>query len=84
LFSGQRSDEFARLRISCNRWEHDSAPIAGDSPQVLASDAICLLDAQVRQGRTVPTADVCGGITKHKQRRGSRCPHLLHSHARAR
>jgi integrase len=44
LFSGQRSDEIARLRLGCIRWQHDGASIAGDSRQVLARDAVCLLD----------------------------------------
>ncbi|WP_439681168.1 tyrosine-type recombinase/integrase [Embleya sp. MST-111070] len=44
LFSGQRSNEIARLRVGCIRWQHDGAPITGDSPQVLARDTVCLLD----------------------------------------
>ncbi|WP_327122084.1 site-specific integrase [Streptomyces sp. NBC_01341] len=44
LFSGQRSNEIARLRVGCIRWQHDGAPITGDSQQVLARDTICLLD----------------------------------------
>jgi integrase len=48
LFSGQRSDEIARLRAGCIRWQHDGTAIAGDSQQVLARDAACLLDAQDR------------------------------------
>src|SRR5436305_12740660 len=27
LFSGQRSDEIARLRVGCVRWQHDGIPI---------------------------------------------------------
>ena len=30
LFSGQRSDEIARLRVGCIRWQHDGADIRGD------------------------------------------------------
>ena len=37
LFSGQRSDEIARLRVGCIRWQHDGLPIAGDSREVLAA-----------------------------------------------
>ncbi|MBR7839490.1 tyrosine-type recombinase/integrase [Actinospica durhamensis] len=44
LFSGLRSDEIARLRIGCIRWQHDGFPIPGDSREVLARDAVCLLD----------------------------------------
>ena len=36
LFAGLRSDEIARLRVGCVRWQHDGAPIAGDSRDVLA------------------------------------------------
>ncbi len=52
LFSGQRSDEIARLRMGCIRWQHDAAPIAGDSPQVLARDAVCLLDVRAHKTGT--------------------------------
>ena len=44
LFSGQRSDEIARLRVGCIRWQHNDSPIPGDSDKVLARDAVCLLD----------------------------------------
>ena len=40
LFSGQRSDEIARLRVGCVRWQHDGTAITGDSDQVLARDAV--------------------------------------------
>ena len=40
LFSGQRSDEIARLRVGCVRWQHDGVPIASDSDQVLARDVV--------------------------------------------
>ena len=39
LFSGLRSDEIARLRVGCVRWQHDGQPIPGDSADVLADDA---------------------------------------------
>ena len=51
LFSGQRSDEIARLRVGCIRWQHDGAAITGDSDQVLARDAVCLLDVPGPQDR---------------------------------
>lgn len=44
LFSGQRSNEIARLRVGCIRWQHDGAPVPGDSQQVLARETVCLLD----------------------------------------
>jgi len=49
LFSGQRSDEIARLRVGCIRWQHDGAGISGDDRQVLARDAVCLLDVPVHK-----------------------------------
>ena len=52
LFSGQRSDEITRLRVGCIRWQHDDKPIAGDSPQVLARDAVCLLDVPAHKTGT--------------------------------
>ncbi len=56
LFAGLRSDEIARLRVGCIRWQHDGAPIAGDSAEVLARDAVCLLD--------VPTHKTGAAFTK--------------------
>jgi Phage integrase family. len=56
LFSGQRSDEIARLRMGCIRWQHDGAPTTADSRQVLARDAVCLLD--------VPTHKTGAAFTK--------------------
>ena len=52
LFSGQRSDEITRLRVGCIRWQHDTAPTAGSSPQVLARDAVCLLDVPAHKTGT--------------------------------
>jgi Phage integrase family len=52
LFSGQRSDEITRLRVGCIRWQHGDKPIAGDSPQVLARDAVCLLDVPAHKTGT--------------------------------
>jgi integrase len=49
LFSGQRSDEIARLRLGCIRWQHDGAGIRGDDHRVLARDAVCLLDVPVHK-----------------------------------
>ena len=47
LFSGQRSDEIARLRVGCVRWQHDGTAITGDSNQVLVRNAVCLLDVPI-------------------------------------
>jgi integrase len=58
LFSGQRSDEIARLRVGCIRWQHDAAPIHGDSAQVLARDAVCLLDVPTHKTGTAFTKPV--------------------------
>jgi hypothetical protein len=58
LFSGRRSDEITRLRVGCIRWQHDDAPIAGDSPQVLARDAVCLLDVPAHKTGTSFTKPV--------------------------
>jgi len=58
LFSGQRSDEITRLRVGCIRWQHEGAPITGDSPQVLARDAVCLLDVPAHKTGTSFTKPV--------------------------
>ncbi|MBB5156841.1 tyrosine-type recombinase/integrase [Saccharopolyspora phatthalungensis] len=58
LFSGQRSDEIARLRVGCIRWQHDGAAITGDSDQVLARDAVCLLDVPTHKTGTAFTKPV--------------------------
>jgi integrase len=58
LFSGQRSDEIARLRIGCIRWQHGGTGIAGDSQQVLARDAVCLLDVPAHKTGTAFTKPV--------------------------
>ena len=49
LFSGQRSDEIARLRVGCIRWQHDGTDIRADDSSVLARDAVCLLDVPVHK-----------------------------------
>jgi integrase len=58
LFSGQRSDEIARLRVGCIRWQHHSTPIEGDSADVLASDAVCQLDVPTHKTGTAFTKPV--------------------------
>jgi integrase len=58
LFAGQRSDEISRLRVGCVRWQHDGAPIPGDSDDVLAQDAVCLLDIPTHKTGTAFTKPV--------------------------
>jgi integrase len=58
LFSGLRSDEIRRLRVGCIRWQHDGHPIPGDSADVLADDAVCLLDVPVHKTGTAFTKPV--------------------------
>jgi integrase len=58
LFSGLRSDELSRLRVGCVRWQHQGQPIPGDSPDVLAADAVCLLDVPVHKTGTAFTKPV--------------------------
>jgi integrase len=58
LFSGQRSDEIARLRVGCIRWQHDGTPIPSDSQQVLVRDAVCLLDVPTHKTGTAFTKPV--------------------------
>jgi hypothetical protein len=58
LFSGLRSDEIARLRVGCIRWQHDGQPITGDAADVLAEDAVCLLEVPVHKTGTAFTKPV--------------------------
>ncbi|MET8878782.1 tyrosine-type recombinase/integrase [Nocardia sp. NPDC004604] len=58
LFAGQRSDEIARLRVGCIRWQHNGMPIPGDSAEVLARDAVCLLDIPIHKTGTAFTKPV--------------------------
>jgi integrase len=58
LFAGQRSDEIARLRVGCVRWQHEGMPIPGDSSEVLARDAVCLLDIPTHKTGTAFTKPV--------------------------
>ena len=58
LFSGLRSDEISRLRVGCIRWQHDGLPIPGDSRDILAEDAVCLLDVPVHKTGTAFTKPV--------------------------
>ena len=58
LFSGLRSDEVTRLRVGCVRWQHNGHPIAADAPDVLAEEAVCLLDVPVHKTGTAFTKPV--------------------------
>ena len=58
LFSGLRSDEISRLRVGCVRWQHDGLPIPGDSREILATDAVCLLDIPVNKTSSAFTKPV--------------------------
>jgi integrase len=58
LFSGLRSDEISRLRVGCIRWQRDGQHIPGDSKDVLAEDAVCLLDVPVHKTGTAFTKPV--------------------------
>ncbi|MEU7405168.1 tyrosine-type recombinase/integrase [Streptomyces sp. NPDC044948] len=58
LFSGQRSNEIARLRVGCIRWQHEGTPITGDSQEVLARDTVCLLDVPPHKTGTAFTKPV--------------------------
>lgn len=56
LFAGQRSDEIARLRLGCIRWQHDK-PAAGGDPQSTDS-SVCLLDIPTHKTGTAFTKPV--------------------------
>src|SRR6185437_3733255 len=58
LFSGLRSDELSRLRVGFVRWQHDGQPIAADARDVLAEEAVCLLDVPVHKTGTAFTKPV--------------------------
>lgn len=58
LFSGLRSDELSRLRVGCVRWQHHGQPIAADTPDVLATEAVCLLDVPIHKTGTAFTKPV--------------------------
>lgn len=58
LFGGLRSDEIARLHLGCVRWQHDGTAIPGNSQQILARDAVCLLDVPTNKTGTAFTKPV--------------------------
>jgi integrase len=58
LFAGLRSDEVVRLPVGCVRWQHEGFPIRPDATDVLADDAVCLLDVPVHKTGTAFTKPV--------------------------
>jgi hypothetical protein len=66
LFSGLRSDEISRLRVGCIRWQQDGLPIPGDSKEVLAQDAVCLLDVPVHKTGTAFTSACTSTVVSHE------------------
>jgi integrase len=58
LFAGQRSNEITRLRVGCIHWQHEGMPVRGDSSEVLARDAVCLLDIPAHKTGTAFTKPV--------------------------
>lgn len=58
LFAGLRSNEIARLRTGCIRWQHNDAAISSDTDEVLARDAVCLLDVPTNKTGTAFTKPV--------------------------
>jgi len=58
LFAGLRSDEICRLRVGCVRWQHKDRPISADADDVLAEEAVCLLDVPVHKTGTAFTKPV--------------------------
>jgi integrase len=44
LFAGLRSDEIARLRLGCIRWQREELSAAGPPPETASQEAVCLLD----------------------------------------
>ncbi|MBC2640752.1 MULTISPECIES: tyrosine-type recombinase/integrase [unclassified Rhodococcus (in: high G+C Gram-positive bacteria)] len=56
LFAGQRSDEIARLRVGCIRWQHDQPAVVDDRQQTDSS--VCLLDIPTHKTGTAFTKPV--------------------------
>ena len=46
------------MRVGCIRWHHQDTPIVGDSPRVLARDAVCLIDVPAHKTGTSFTKPV--------------------------
>jgi len=56
LFAGQSSDEIARLRLGCIRWQHDQPAIGDDPPS--NDSSVCLLDIPTHKNGTAFTKPV--------------------------
>lgn len=55
LFAGQRSNEIARLRLGCIRWQHNGNPVAGDSnASSRGTLSACWTFPRTRPGRRSP------------------------------
>ncbi|MFG2526020.1 hypothetical protein [Streptomyces sp. NPDC048527] len=52
------ADEISRLRVGCIRRQHGGQPIDDDSREVLAEEAVCLLDVPVNKTSTAFTQPV--------------------------
>jgi integrase len=49
LFTGLRSDEIVRLRVGCIRWQEEDIAVPGRPGDVLARDAVCMLEVPVNK-----------------------------------
>jgi integrase len=58
LFSGLRSDEIARLRLGCIRWQREEVAVPGAEGVCLPQGAVCLLDVPVHKTGTAFTKPV--------------------------
>lgn len=57
LFAGLRSDELARLRVGCIRWQREDTRVAG-TDEILSANAVCWLDVPVHKTGTAFTKAV--------------------------
>jgi integrase len=58
LFAGLRSDEIVRLRVGCIRWQQEDVEVPGRPGDVLARDAVCMLDVPTNKTGTAFTKPV--------------------------
>jgi hypothetical protein len=57
LFAGLRNNQIRRLRVGCIRWQRHDVTIPG-TDEILAADAVCLLDVPVNKTSTSFTKPV--------------------------
>ncbi len=57
LFAGLRNNEILRLRVGCIRWQREQVMVPGTG-DMLAADAVCLLDVPVNKTATAFTKPV--------------------------